>query len=179
MKSTQEELIIKLSKTKILLLIIGSFAFVALSFWSGKYDGLFIKAVSTTGILLFGLCGIYGIIKIFDNKPGLIIDKKGIRDNSSAVSGHLIRWEDITGFEVGEIKKTRFLLIFVNNPQQFLDNANPFKRFIMKMNLKMYGTPVSISSNALQCNFDELLKMLENEIKKLSVKEMNKDPGIN
>ena len=47
------------------------------------------------------------------------------------------------------------------------------------MNLKMYGTPVSISSNALQCNFDELLKMLENEIKKLSVKEMNKDPGIN
>ena len=170
MKDTTEELVIKLSKTKIMLLTLGSFAFVAGSIWLWTIGDLYIKGISIIGILFFGLCGIYGLIKLLDSRPGLVINKEGLLDNSSAVSGHLIRWQDIKGFEVEEIKNTKLLFILVNDPQKFLENASRFNRFWMKMNLKTYGTPISISSNALQCNFDELLVMIENEMNRFAVK---------
>jgi len=60
----------------------------------------------------------------------------------------------------------KFLIFIVRNPQDYLDRvANPLKRNVMKMNYKTYGSPISISSNALQTNFDDLYKLL---IKKMN-----------
>ena len=146
---------------------LGSFAFVAASIWLWTIGDLFVKLAAGSGILFFGLCGIYMLIKLFDNRPGLIISKDGLLDNSSAVSGHLIKWENITEFKILQIESSKLLLIFVNNPQEFWDQANLFKRSVMKKNYDMYGTPIGISSNTLQCNFDELLEILKGEMKKV------------
>lgn len=125
-----------------------------------RLEALIVMIVSFASIGFFGLCGIYGLIKLFDNKPGLIINEQGILDNSSAVSGNLIKWEDITGFEIEQVKSTKFLLIFVKNPEFYLERVNMFKRFWMSSNEKFYGTPLSISSNSLKCNFDELITII-------------------
>jgi len=159
--STQETTI-KLSKGKIILLTLGSMAFVVTGIWMWSFtdmdmDALLYKVVALAAILFFGMTGIYGLTKIFDNKPGLIINEHGLLDNSSAVSGNLIKWSDIEGFDLLQVSTTKFLLIFVKNPQDYLDKANWVSRFWMKMNNKYYGTPLSISSSSLQCNFEELL----------------------
>ncbi len=53
-------------------------------------------------------------------------------------------------------------MLIVSNPRDYLDKVtNPLKRNAMKMNYKTYGSPISISSNALKTNFDELQKLLE------------------
>ena len=173
MDSAIEETIIPLSKTKIILLTIGSMAFVAASGWMWTIGGpemtmdtLLYKLVSVVGVLFFGMTGIYGLTKLFDNKPGLIINQQGLMDNSSAVSGKLIKWSDIESFEVSQIQSTKFILIFVQNPQHYIDQASYVGRFWMKMNHKTYGTPLSISSNSLKCNFDELIKKIEEHIPK-------------
>jgi len=169
--NTNQESIIPLSKTKIVLLTLGSLTFVLASVWMWTLGGteitmdtLFYKIVSLSGILFFGMTGIYGLTKLFDNKPGLIINQQGLIDNSSAVSGKLIKWSDIEGFEISQIQSTKFILIFVRNPQHYMDQASYLGRFWMKMNYKTYGTPLSISSNSLKCNFDELVVLIEKHL---------------
>jgi hypothetical protein len=65
------------------------------------------------------------LIKLFDNKPRLIINQRGILDNSSAVSGQLIKWENVLGIEDIDIQGTRLLLIHIDNIGQVLRIANP------------------------------------------------------
>ncbi|MBI1306441.1 MAG: hypothetical protein GC181_07495 [Bacteroidetes bacterium] len=158
---------IQLSKGKILLTIIGSIAFVCGGIWmwnltSGAQDpgSIFYKIVGVVSVLFFGSTGIYGLLKLFDFKPGLVINKDGLLDNSSALSGQLIKWIDITGFEIGNVQKTRFLLIYVSNPDYYVNQASRYKQKWMNASQKMFGTPLSISSTALKCNFDELVEMI-------------------
>lgn len=169
---TSDETVIKSSTVKILALTLGAFAFVAVGLWlwsiaetQVQHNATFLKCVSIAGIGFFGLCGVYGVRKLFDSSPGLIVNQHGIYDNSSAVAGDLIKWTDITGVEVGQVRSTRFLLIFVRNPEDVLKKANWFSRFWMTQNARLYGTPLSISANSLQCTFDELLQLVKQGLK--------------
>ncbi|MFK7781469.1 STM3941 family protein [Psychroserpens sp.] len=168
MNPNSKQHIIKLSKSKIFLLTLGSIVFVFLGIWIGKSVGFKItfhtilaQVISLITIAFFGMTGIFGITKLFDFKPGLTINSIGILDNSSAVSGQLIKWKDIKGFDIIQVNSTKFLLIHVRNPKDYINRANSFKRFWMKMNEKKFKTPLSISSNSLECNFDELIKVIE------------------
>jgi hypothetical protein len=112
-------------------------------------------------VLFFGIIAIVIVRKFLDKKAGLIISKDGLTDNSSGVSAGFIPWSDIQEITVTQVMNQRFLMIIVSNPQYYLDKvANPIKRSAMKMNYKTYGSPISISSNTLQTNFDELHKLL-------------------
>nr|WP_297811352.1 STM3941 family protein [uncultured Methylophaga sp.] len=105
----EDEIVIALSKFKIILIIAGSLAFVVGALWlttldseqiesSRKYSNPQIAhAVGYICMAFFGLCAAYGITKLFDSKPGLIFNHKGITDNSSGVSAGLIPWAEISG----------------------------------------------------------------------------------
>jgi len=60
---------------------------------------------------------------------------------------------------------TRFLLIFISNPNKYLDRVSGFRRKLMKGNMKMYGTPLSITSNTLKYNFKDLEKLILGKLK--------------
>ena len=123
----------------------------------------FIKVTGFTSISFFGICLIYIFIKIFDTKPGLIINDIGITDNSHYSSIGLIDWSKIEGIRMQQVMSTKFLLIDVSNPKEFIEKSSRFKRSLMKANLRMYGTPLSITSNSLNYNFDDLEKLLHDE----------------
>ena len=159
---------IPLSKTKLLLLLAGSILFVAAGFFCimvvadgyAKYSSIFLKGVGVVAILFFGATGVSATKKIFDNKMGLIIDDRGMTDNSSGVSIGLIKWSDITAITTEEISSSKFLLIYVTNPEYYLNQAKGFKRKMMKANYSMYGTPLSMTSNGLKCKFSELEQLI-------------------
>jgi len=159
--------VIKLSKIKIGLIMMGSVIFVAggLWMWNRAYqqDHLYhqhspalIRIVSVAAIIFFGMCGIYSLVKLFDNKPGLIISPEGILDNTNMVGGHFIKWSEIKDYSVLKIKRTSFLLIFVDHPGRFINDATGIRKIFLRLNMWQYKTPLSISVNTLQCNFDEL-----------------------
>jgi hypothetical protein len=60
---------------------------------------------------------------------------------------------------------TKFLLIFISNPDKYLDRVSGFKRKLMKGNMKIYGTPLSITSITLKCSFNELEKLIFGRLK--------------
>ncbi len=177
----EEEIDIQLSKPKIILSLIGSLIFVSLGLWFsinpptndhwlfGNHTLFIITGLAS--VLFFGLVVVILVSKLSDKKPGLIISKQGIMDNSTGLAAGLIAWTDIQEIKISQItSQQKFLMLFVTNPENYLDNvSNPLKRMAMKLNHKLYGTPISISSNFIQTNFDDLHKLLiekMNEYKK-------------
>ncbi|WP_433835352.1 STM3941 family protein [Flavobacterium anhuiense] len=167
------EIRIELSKKKTALAFIASAIFVALGiqfildperYVSPMYRNIeLIKITGFTSVSFFGLCLIFILFKIFDKKPGLVINDIGITDNSHYGSAGLIDWSKIIAIRTQQIMSTKFLLIYVSNPQEFIQKSSWIKASLMKANLKMYGTPLSITSNSLNYNFDYLEKLLHEE----------------
>jgi hypothetical protein len=161
-------------------LTLGSFLFVVAGIWlftnSTEFQNhsmrllrnpMVVKSVGIIASIFFGATGIYGIRKIFDNKVGLIIDENGITDNSNASSIGLIEWNDISEIKTEQVMSTKFLLIEIENPEKYIAKAkNKMKARLMKTNMKMYGTPLSITSNTLKYDFDELGKLIQTEFEK-------------
>ena len=103
--------------------------------------------------------------KLPGNKPGLIINQTGLIDNSGGVSAGQILWSDIEDIVVIEIQRQKLIMIHVTNPQDYIDKqVSWFKRKMMQMNYNMYGTPLSITSNALNISFDELMTTLTGKL---------------
>ena len=124
----------------------------------------FVRVVGFTSVLFFSAAFFYGMKKMFDNTIGLIIDETGITDNSNASSIGLIKWADITEIRTEQVASTKFLLIYTDNPEEYLDKAKGFKRKLMQGNNEIYATPLSITSNTLKCDFNELKKLLSDRL---------------
>ena len=121
------------------------------------------KGIGILSIVFFGAIGIFGVKKMFDKKIGLKIDSHGITDNSNASSVGLIEWNDITGIRVEQVMSTKFIMVDVEDPEKYIQQAkNNIMAKILRLNLSRYGSPISITSNTLRYDFDELISELEN-----------------
>ncbi len=167
---------IPLSKRKMILTFLGSIIFVGLGIWFlvnppkinnpifGNPIVIFITGLAS--ILFFGLVAVTVFRKFSDKNAGLIISRQGIIDNSSGVSAGLVLWTDIEEIKVSQVMSQKFLMLIVKNPQDYLDKVtNPLKRKGMEINYRSYGSPISISANALQTNFDDLYSLLTEKLK--------------
>lgn len=173
--TNEEQIEIPLSKTKMTLAFFCSLVFVGLGIWflvnPPKVRNLIlvnptmIFIIGIVSILFFGLVAIMIFCKFSDKKAGLIINRQGIIDNSSGVSAGLIPWTDIQEITIVQVMHQKFLMVIVKNPQEYLYRvASPVKRSAMKMNYKSYGSPISISANALQTDFDKLHKLMNEKM---------------
>ncbi len=150
-----------------ILSLVISIVFTGLGFWFvlappqsdhllfGNTPLLLLTGLSA--VVLFGLLTVSISIKLFDKKPGLIIDDQEITDNSSGLSADFIPWEEIEEIQITRLMSQKLLVIVVKNPQIYIDRvSNPVKRSSIKMNFSTYGSPLVISSNALKVNFANL-----------------------
>ena len=170
--SDKKQIEIKLSKHKLTLMFVGSIIFIGLGIWLVIDPSKFIsiRIHSTTkifigglaGIVFFGLCGIFIVIKLFDKRPGLIINDEGIMDNSSGLTVGQIYWRDVTKIKTTRVYRQNLLLLIVDNPETYIDRQkNIVKRKAMQLTLNIYDSPISISANGLQCSFEELKNILD------------------
>ncbi len=168
---------IKLSKVKLLLLLLGAIMFIGIGilfiinpdeFAKGLLKNPEIVYVSgVVTIIVFGLSSIIIIIKLFSNSVGLTIDDHGITDYSSTTSVGLIEWSDIIGIETMQIASTKTLVIDIKNPQKYIKKAkNKMALGTMKRNCKSYGSPLSLISEALEIKHKALEQLLIEELEK-------------
>ena len=158
-------------------MLAGSILFVLFGLWmsldaaqfvSPRFSNeYFIRVSGIVAVGFFGICGGFLFKKQFDRRAGLIIDDEGITDNSGGTSIGLIRWKDIRGVRTEQIHSQKFLMIEVQNPEDYIAKArNGLMKNAMKVNWKMYGSPLSISANSLQYNFKELEQLVFAEMEK-------------
>lgn len=173
-----KEIIIPLSKKKFTLVLFGAVCFVVSGVWLfqnadtvARYppififiEIIFIKIISVVCVIFFGLCGVYAFIKLFDNKPGLVINNDGIIDNSSYTSVGLIRWENITNVNTREFYGVKCLTIEVNNAEEILSKQTGLKKLLFDLHKGYIDSPVQISSTALKCDFQELYNTIKEQL---------------
>ena len=170
--SKENQIEISLSKQKLYLMLFGSIIFVGIGTWlvvnPPKSDHLIfgnpiiilISGIST--IVFFGYIAFTLFKKLPDNKPGLIINSEGIIDNSSGVSAGIVLWTDIIEISTSNVMNQKFLMFIVKNPEEYINRQNGIvKRKAMEINYKTYGSPISISANTLDINFEELYELLQ------------------
>lgn len=168
---TNDELVIELSKSKAVLLILIALAGVAGGIWLLSMDErtiardlpiedpLFVHGVGIACIVFSGLCSILAVRKFFDKRPGLVLNSTGIIDNSSGIAAGFIPWSEITGAEIYKFQRQKMLIVKVRNPEEFIQRGNLLKRITVRMSHKMCGSPIGITANTLNINFDKLLSL--------------------
>ncbi|WP_257667171.1 STM3941 family protein [Parapedobacter tibetensis] len=168
---------IPLSKRKVIIALTGSSLFVILGCLATIKPEDFLSILfrnpevirigGIAGVVFFGLCMVFITRKLFDNEPGLTIDEYGITNNTNAISMGLIEWNDITWVEKKQVMSTKLLILHTNNPEKYMQRV---KNFISKraaeMNSKTYGSPISITSNSLNINFEDLEALITREFKR-------------
>jgi len=169
--SPVDEKVIELSKKKILLLSFVACAFVVLGAWLlsldeaaiqsqfRPYNPMLIYGIGLASIVVFGVCGVFGIKQLFDKKAGLVFNSFGVFDNSSAVSAGLIPWSEIVGAEIVKIHTEQFLIIKVRDPGKYIARGGALKQAFNKANYKMGGSPIAITSIALKIKLSEVLAL--------------------
>lgn len=158
------------------LLLIGALLFVVAGFWavitpqrfvSARFSESIVLAAGIAALLFFGLCAIFIAKKVFGKQMGLVINDMGIIDNSGGTSVGLIEWADITGMSKLEIASSKILMIHTSDAEKYINRArNIIAKKAMTANHKMYGSPLSITSNSLKIKFSELEHLLAEQIEK-------------
>lgn len=168
-----EKIEIPISKKKIIFLLGGGVILIAGGSWLAAdpenfipnlfriTDPDFLRFWGIAGLVFLGLALIFGITKLFDKRSGLIIDQDGITDNSNASSIGLIKWTDITGIRTEQVMSTKFFLIDVKNPEDYIENSNSsIQKKLLRANMNKYGTPLSVISSTLDYDFDRLERLI-------------------
>jgi hypothetical protein len=170
---SNDETIIEMSKKKIVLLLLGACVFVAIGIWMfslddasiqsrrGMNNPMLVHGLGLVAIVFFGIFGLVGLKKLFNNKPALILNKSGIVDNASSVSAGFIPWSEVVGARIVDVQKQKMLVINVRNPEEYIARGNLLKQTLNKANHNMVGSPISIPSNVLAINFSELTSLFD------------------
>ena len=177
-KSAQIE--IPLSKGKTILMLAGATAFVLIGIWflvkppeiENAVFGqpIFLRCTGAIAFLFFGWIALVLVKKISGSPIGLIINDEGILDNSGGVPAGQIPWKDIREITLLKVANQRFIMIVVNNPEDYIKLQNNFiRRKTMEINYKSYGSPISISSNTLKYDLDELFHLLQEKLNEQKV----------
>lgn len=151
-----------------MLFIIAGIAFISTPATFNSYITM-MQIIGYISSIFFGFCAFFIARKLFDKKPGFIIDNSGLTDNSGSVSAGQILWSDIEDISVLEVNRQKFITLKVKNPQDYINRqGSAIKRKMMEINYNMCGTPITISAGSLQISFDELLRLVQDNYQKHS-----------
>lgn len=166
MSEDAERLVVYPSRVKMVFVLLGAIAFVALGIWIATPDiasrvaAWKVMVASYVGVPFFGACALYAAYRLVRHRPSLEIDATGIMDNASAVAvGHL-GWDEIDYVRPYEHSGQSMLGIFPKDLDALLARQNPWRRALMKMGLGMSAAPVNIPQTTLPMTVEDLADLL-------------------
>lgn len=158
---------VKRVKWKTLLLLLLCIGFVVLGAkilslgianWPNE---LFAFGLGLISVLFFGAAFLFGFKSLFSDRIELELTKSCLKIQPDTQKEITIQWDDITQFGVLNISGTKIILIYVRDPQNWIDReTNPIKRKLMQFNLSQYGSPFNFTSSGMNISHQNLLSQL-------------------
>jgi hypothetical protein len=90
---------------RILLLVLGSAAFVAAGVWMLDRN----RQVGMMSIVFFGACGVVGAVTLIPGAVSLRVGREGFQSCFLFIPRKLVRWSDIDSFAIYTVNRSRFL----------------------------------------------------------------------
>jgi hypothetical protein len=169
-----KEVIINENKSKMIkLLILGSVMLLASIYIlvNGLIEAnTFFIIVGAVATIFFGGCFTFIVKRALNPKPLLLIAENGITDMSTASSVGFISWEEIQAIKVQKSFTEKFIGITVYDLNKLMKRISLEKQIVIKISLILKYTPISISLNTAELEFDTVLDLLQ---KKLEEHRMN------
>jgi hypothetical protein len=166
---TPDAIVIYPSRGRVFLALLGSAVFVALGAFLWRIGGIRNQVAAVASCVVFGLCLIFAVIRLISHQPALIINSSCLMDNSSALGGYTVRWDEVEGIYISSVRASlfstqRFLSICLKRPEEFLSRQSAFRARWMKANVALVGAPVNISASPLPVRLEELMAMIQKNL---------------
>lgn len=149
-----EKLIIKNSRWKYVLLLIGCIGFVAAGIWM-VIDG---EPFGWLGILFFGSGIPLSIWQIADSRPRLVIDERGVTDRTLGIGR--IAWSDIEGAYVMSISGNDFICLELKNSEKYWQKLSKVKRAMATANRQLGFTDFNLNLSGVEASTDEIFELI-------------------
>lgn len=160
-------------KSRIFFLLAAALVFILLCGWyiTAPSEGFpfppwVMVTVGWAGLLFFGVALFYIVRMLRRNQPALQINTTGLYDRTTGVAVGRIDWEDIEGFRSKSVLGNRFILVDVTDPEEYIRRGEgKLAQKALRANFKKYGAPITIGTDNIKIDHDELLTILEGELK--------------
>lgn len=164
-------------RKKLVYSLLISLLFVAAGIWmltddSMGDDNLFSKLLirypaGISCILLFGLGACLFARRLFTRKHSyaLALDESGLLVPDFTNRDTVIYWKDIRYFTTYLVARQRILVPVLENPKEYIEREPMrYKKIMMRMNLRSYGSPFGLSASIMNCSFEEIVQTLQQEL---------------
>jgi hypothetical protein len=162
------ELVIYPSKFRLFLLAVISLIFIWLGvdfvMWQeapAVFTFRWIAFISLAGFPLFCVCFLYCCYRLIVPKPAVIVNHIGIFDNAVVFSAGLVKWDEIADVFVYNYGRRRFLGIVTLDTEAFLQRQPVFKKWLMKVGMRLGDPPILIPQSILPMKVDELMSRIQ------------------
>jgi len=151
------------SKRKYFLFLLGSLGFVAVGVFlliKGKQDA---AVAAWLSIIFFGACSLAFIFPLFDARPRIILDDKGLFDRTLGVG--LIPWSEITGAYAKSMRGNDFISLELKDDEKWLNKLSRFKRLLTLGNKSLGFTAINLNLSGVSVDTQQIYELVINQIK--------------
>ena len=164
----QNELRIPASRLKLVGTLLGALAFVGLGVLmmiTESRRGLFAKLIGLVVVGFFGAIVVSVMKHLLFLGPAVIINSKGIVDNSSGVSVGFIAWDEIEEIREYKFQNQTFLGITLKDVNKVVARQPKWKRSVIRANLKLGAAPVNIPQSVLGVKVSDLVREIQDRFR--------------
>lgn len=157
------ELVIPPSRLKLLGTLLGALGFVALGLllmFVDMREGLLAKLIGLVCVAFFGAVALSALKHLLSLGPAIVINAKGIVDNSSGVSVGFIAWDEIAEVREYTFQNQTFLGITLKDAATVIARQPRWKRTAIRANLKLGAAPVNIPQSVLGVKVSDLARQI-------------------
>jgi hypothetical protein len=162
-----QQIVIPISKTKMIFLLLICFGFAYAGIYMITHSADIIgKVIGYACLIFFGGGSLMGLYRLFQNKPGIILNNDDIVYDTNSQEG-FISWNDIDNISISSVKSTKLIMIHPKDVNAFIDKqSSKIKQELMRFNQNNYNAPISLTSSSFQISSDELYSLLNYRLEK-------------
>lgn len=160
--NADETIVLYNSKAKYIKLLIGCSVFViGGSFIVYSDHSSKSQMIGWLNIVFFGLGMLVAIRQLLDKKARIVIDSRGITDNTLKVG--LIEWRDIEEATLTRIQSEYFIQLELASESKYLDRLSTGHKRAAEANTVLGYQRLSINLSGVKCDAKEILNLVRHE----------------
>lgn len=121
------------------------------------------------GLILafFAYSFIMNLKRIIKKVPAYTISESGLIYDPEKPADCIVPWKDVKSFTRVKVKSHYYIILNIKNPDALIEKEqSSMKKRLMKMNLKNYGSPVSINMNELHISVVDFESLISSYVKR-------------
>lgn len=144
----------------VVMIVVGILMAVSPEDFSWTYLGDYnLLILGITFASIFAFTAVFSFLKLSNKQSGVLLDDAGITDQIGGLAAGFIPWENITGFGVKKQLNQKFIVVFLKDPDTWLNAQTGMKKRLLQEHANTFGSPVAISTSMLKPNFEEVKRM--------------------